>query len=406
LLREAAFSQDVIMSNSWPVPPLSDEPIALPYCDNLTVFGMSKERVDRRLRELIRVFEGKGFVLHEISWASTSSDILGTSFDGLKHTVRARPKRAWTLRGALRHAARGGRISGKALERLLGHYVVEGLNQRPALSVLRASYVFIRDCYWTPRPLWDSVCRELLVCASLVPLFSGNFGRPWSPSVLATDASGSGWGIVEAGFDRDEVGKIGRWNERWRYERLPPSEWAPRRRALAADLDPLADALTSDAGPWDLDAVGGVPSEFSWRPRAGFPEIPKATILGRSWKCWRAGRFKFEEPIGNKEGRAVIKGMCLKLRDPCQHHQRHLILVDNFGVALCFSRGRAAYFGLLQLVRRLAALSIATGSWVALRWIPSEYNPADEPSRLFEKLKEGRAALYEAPTAGAELGGL
>ena len=92
--------------------------------------------------------------------------------------MRARPKRAWTLRGALRHAARGGPVSGKALERLLGHYVVEALNQRPALSVLRASYVFIRDCYWTPRPLWDSVCRELLVCSSLVPLLSSNFGRP------------------------------------------------------------------------------------------------------------------------------------------------------------------------------------------------------------------------------------
>ncbi|CAK0829896.1 unnamed protein product [Prorocentrum cordatum] len=278
LLREAGFGQDLIMSNAWPAPPLSDDPVALPYCDNLTVFGMSRDRVDQRLCELIGVFEGKGFVLREISWASTSSDILGTAFDGLRRTVRAR-----------------------VLERLLGHYVVEGLSQRPALSVLRASDVFIRDCYWTPRPLWDSVCREILVCSSLVP---------------------------------------------------------------------------------------------------------KAAILGRSWECWRAGRYRFEEPIGNKEGRAVIKGMSRKLRGPCQHHKRRLVLVDNVGVAFCFSRGRAASFGFLPLVRRLAALSIATGAWVALRWVPSECNPADEPSRLFEELGEARAALYEAPAAGAELGGL
>ncbi|CAK0801915.1 unnamed protein product, partial [Prorocentrum cordatum] len=213
---------------------------------------------------------------------------------------------------------------------LLGHYVVEGLNQRPALSVSRASYVFIRDCYWTPRPPWDSACWELLVCASLASLLSGNFGRPRPPSVLATDASRSGWGTMEAGFNRDEVGKIGGWNERWR----------------------------------------------------------------------------FEEPIGNKEGRAVTKGMRLEIRGRYQHHQRHLVLIDNFGVALCFSRGRAASFGLLQLVRRLAAPSIATGSRVAPRWVPSECNPADEPPRLFEGLKEARAALYEAPTAGAEPGSL
>eukprot|EP00959_Pyramimonas_sp_CCMP1952_P366805 7682253-Pyramimonas_sp.AAC.1 len=63
--------------------------------------------------------------------------------------------------------------------------------------------------------------------------------------------------------------------------------------------------------------------------------------MGRSWKCWRAGRYRFEEPIVNTEGGAVIKGMSLKLRDPSQHHKRRLVLVDNFGVALCFSRGRA-----------------------------------------------------------------
>ncbi|CAK0885505.1 unnamed protein product, partial [Prorocentrum cordatum] len=375
LLREAGFGQDLIMSNAWlapPHPPLTDDPVAPPYCDSLAVFGMSRERVDQRLRELIGVFEGEGFVLREISWASTSSDIPGTAFDGVR-----------------------GSISGKTLERLLGHYVVEALNQRPALSVLRASYAFTRDCYWTPRPLWGSVCRELLVCSSLVPLLSGNFGRPWSTSALATDASGSGWGVMEAGFDGKDVKEIGGWNERWRYERAPPSEWAPRRRAPAAELDPLVDPVTSEAGPWDLDVLGGAPSKFAWRPRAADPEIPKAAILGRSWKCWRAWRCRLEEPIGNKEGRAVIRGMSLELLDPCQHRKRRLVLVDNFGVPLCFSRGRAASFGLLQLVRRLAPLSIAAGAWVALRWIPSECNPADEPSRLFEKAKEARATLCE-----------
>ncbi|CAK0890713.1 unnamed protein product, partial [Prorocentrum cordatum] len=254
--------------------------------------------------------------------------------DVAEHRLRHEPVGSYTDA-----RIRGGSISGKTLERLLGHYVVEALNQRPALSVLRASYVFIRDCYWTPRPLWDPVCRELLVCSSQAPLPSGNFGRPWSTSVLATDASGSGWGVMEAGFDSKEVKEIGGWNERWRYERLPP--------------------------------------------------------LG----------YRLEEPIGNREGRAVIKGMSLKLLGPCQHHKRHLVLVDNFGVSLCFSGGRAASAGLLQLVRRLAALSIAAGAWVALRWIPSEYNPADEPPRLFEKLKEARARLYEVPAVGAELDG-
>eukprot|EP00959_Pyramimonas_sp_CCMP1952_P119487 2498365-Pyramimonas_sp.AAC.1 len=60
-LREAGPGQELIMSNAWPAPPLTDEPVALPYCGNFTFFGMSRERVNQRLRELIGVFEGKGF---------------------------------------------------------------------------------------------------------------------------------------------------------------------------------------------------------------------------------------------------------------------------------------------------------------------------------------------------------
>eukprot|EP00959_Pyramimonas_sp_CCMP1952_P007730 161384-Pyramimonas_sp.AAC.1 len=62
------------------------------------------------------------------------------------------------MRGALRHNAQGGRVSGRALECLLGHCVVEALNLwlRLAPSVLRASYVFTRGCCEAPRPPWDS----------------------------------------------------------------------------------------------------------------------------------------------------------------------------------------------------------------------------------------------------------
>ncbi|CAK0834866.1 unnamed protein product [Prorocentrum cordatum] len=125
------------------------------------------------------------------------------------------------------------------------------------------------------------------------------------------------------------------------HQRLPPSERAPRRRALAADLGPLVDAAASDAGPRDLDVLGGAPSELTRQPRAGAPKTPQSTILGRS--------------------------------SSAEH---------------------------LQLVRRLAALSIATGSWVAHRWAPSEFNP-NAPSRLFDQLTKARSTPYEAPTPEA-----
>eukprot|EP00972_Heterocapsa_arctica_P049344 7263173-Heterocapsa_arctica.AAC.1 len=58
----------------------------------------------------------------------------GPFFDGEHHCVRPRGEKAWTFRGALRHAASGSAMTGRQLEVLIGHYVVEALYTRPALS--------------------------------------------------------------------------------------------------------------------------------------------------------------------------------------------------------------------------------------------------------------------------------
>ena len=56
---------------------------------------------------------------------------------------------------------------------------------------------------------------------------------------------------------------------------------------------------------------------------------------------------------------------------------------------MAFSRLRACSWGLLQLCRRLGALSLACGVSFHHRWIPSEWNPADAPSRFLEPKLRG-----------------
>ena len=63
-----------------------------------------------------------------------------------------------------------------------------------------------------------------------------------------------------------------------------------------------------------------------------------------------------------------------------------LFLVDNMAVCLCFSRYRAKSFGLLAIIRKFAALSLAKHIYPAIRWIPSERNSADASSRYFDYL--------------------
>eukprot|EP00972_Heterocapsa_arctica_P113654 16438348-Heterocapsa_arctica.AAC.1 len=50
-------------------------------------------------------------------------------------------------------------------------------------------------------------------------------------------------------------------------------------------------------------------------------------------------------------------------------------------LCLAANKGRSSSPLLKPTLHLLAAYSLATGSHIAVRWIPSEYNPSDGPSR-------------------------
>eukprot|EP00972_Heterocapsa_arctica_P002595 380804-Heterocapsa_arctica.AAC.1 len=82
----------------------------------------------------MNMFTAVGFELHEVEFATAQHMTLASIFDGERHCIGARGEKAWTLRGALRHGASGIAMTGRQLEVLIGHYVVEALYTRPALS--------------------------------------------------------------------------------------------------------------------------------------------------------------------------------------------------------------------------------------------------------------------------------
>ena len=63
---------------------------------------------------------------------------------------------------------------------------------------------------------------------------------------------------------------------------------------------------------------------------------------------------------------------------------RQLLLVDNLGLALSMDRCRSKNFKLLAILRRVSSLRLCKNIRLAVRWIPSEANPADAPSRIYE----------------------
>ena len=57
------------------------------------------------------------------------------------------------------------------------------------------------------------------------------------------------------------------------------------------------------------------------------------------------------------------------------------VLTDSMTAACAFSRGRAHTWELRRVCQQFGALTMATSCHVHLRWVPSEWNPADSPSR-------------------------
>ena len=59
------------------------------------------------------------------------------------------------------------------------------------------------------------------------------------------------------------------------------------------------------------------------------------------------------------------------------------MFVDNFSLAFTIAMMRSSSFSLLQVARRVGALRFATRIIPAVRWLASEWNVADAPSRIY-----------------------
>ena len=102
------------------------------------------------------------------------------------------------------------------VEKVVGHLSFLALLARESLSCFNANYKWIhaheRD---SVAPLWPSVRRELRGFQGLVPLLRRDLRATWSPTVLCTDASPTGFGVLRANADLDQISKCGRINGRF-----------------------------------------------------------------------------------------------------------------------------------------------------------------------------------------------
>ena len=348
------------------------------YVDNLGVLHFDQQLVANALKALQKAFDGAGLVLHGSEVSSGGTVALGTLIEGNRLRTRLNPTRMWRLHHAIHGLLQRQRCSGRSLEVLVGHCTFCGLMNRRSLSCFHTVYKFIQRHYDEAAVIWHSVREELQAFCGCLFLLVQSWDRQWNELVSSSDASLSGYGICHSWWPREKVAEAGRRLERTRFKRV--SSHKARESALQAA------GFTQDLGQWvptqriTLDRL----ADEGWEVDHSFPEVPSAGLRREMWKPVLWGKWSHPEGILLLEARTVLKSLMRIAHTRYGHSIRQLVLCDNMSVVLSVERSRTKNFRLLKVLRRIAAYCFCRNIHLAIRWIPSELNISDEPSRMFE----------------------
>jgi hypothetical protein len=127
-------------------------------------------------------------------------------------------------------------------------------------------------------------------------------------------------------------------------------------------------------------------------PPSTFPRKP---IPSKWFKWTTTGSWKFENKLGKEhinvlELRAFLHALKARLRLSSGLRTRFLHLLDSQVCLGVLAKGRSCSRKLSPVIRRTAALLLASGSTPFCGWVRTHDNPADRPSRKVIKFKRCR----------------
>ncbi|CAE7489577.1 unnamed protein product, partial [Symbiodinium natans] len=348
------------------------------YVDNLGVLSVNHDTVETALREVEDVFGSHKLILHPGLVSSGATKALGCALRGDLLASRVTSDRYHKLRQAIQGVLERKRVSGRILEVLVGHATFVALMNRHVLSVFNTVYRYINAHYHKPAPLWTTVREELSVFRGLMIFLHADWARPWNTYVTATDSSLEGFGVVSSHWQQHEVASAGRNLERARFRKQ--GSHSARTSALTAAGFVHDEATDQWKAGW-LDSPSYL-EHTGWALAQEFKEIPGYLLQADRWTPRLWGKWQHSAGILELEARALVKGLKRIAMSTFGHDVRQLLLTDNMSVCLSFDRSRARSFSLLVQIRKFAAYCLARNIYCVVRWVPSELNSADKPSRL------------------------
>ena len=372
-----------IMTDRRPVPSLeTDEPFVLPYADNLNVGGTNQSKVQAVKDKVVKHLRDIGFKVHEELDATTMANSLGYQIDGELGTVQPIPDKLRKVQLCLQWLARRPKISGKAVEKILGHMVHFTLIRRELLSLFRNLYDFAHTYSGAAHRMWRSAAREARWAAVLLNLCVADLRKEWDTVVTASDASLSGIAVCKRSADLETVQKIGSQKEGWRFSSYDPTtrprEQTVEKKDVFADPDTVKPLRVLPHDPFCFNSE--------------FVEIEESFMDPSFWQLQYNVHMQIPEHITLLEGRGIVSALRHKLRDVNCFNKRHLHLGDNLASILIAEKGRSSSYDMLRVTRRLTALLLASSCILAGRWIPSEWNVADHGSRRWEAERKAQVS--------------
>ena len=199
-----------------------------------------------------------------------------------------------------------------------------------------------------PIKLPGAVLQELLSFVLLAPFLEVEFDKPWGDELIATDASDAfGFGVSVASVGASASASLSR------------AAVGPGRYVHIAG---------------DEAAPAGSP-----RARAGAPvSLP---ISRSAFRSVISSRRRFAGHSGALEAAAFSLGLRWLLRAGSRHGLRQVFLIDATAVQGAVRKGRSSAPSIRREISRIAALTLAGGLNITYLYVPSEFNPADDPSR-------------------------
>lgn len=301
-----------------------DRPRHQLYIDDLNLFGPDPVVLSKLQSGYVDAAIAAGLPVKPSKIVSASSEgveCLGLVMHGTRHELGLSVSKLAKLCNDTLTLLQADKCTGTVMSQLVGKWTWAALVNRPLLSVFSAVYRFIESAGYRVFTIWASVKRELLMMVDLAPLMFATLTDNWFDRLVATDASETGQGVV-------------------------------------------AVKTSPGTNPFDSQAAAA-PDQHHW-----------STIIASPWRR--------KEHINALEIRAVSSAVRWILSFSHSVGCHAAILCDSLVTVFSVTKGRSSSPMLLPRLRQLASLLLASGLRLYLSWVPSEFNPADAPSRAHE----------------------